>query len=150
MENKNFLEIIEYAIEKENEAIDFYTELKMNEKLPNVIKVLDDIINMEKGHINRLNMLRTSGPVSVEKIEMRSMNLSDYYKEQLSYENLDYISLLRIAMKREDQAKKLYLDLANYTTDTDIRNLFLLLSSEEDQHKALFEEIYQDYVLVNN
>ncbi len=150
MENKNFLEIIEYAIEKENEAIDFYTELKMNEKLPNVIKVLDDIINMEKGHINRLNMLRTSGPVSVEKIEMRSMNLSDYYEKQLSYENMDYISLLRIAMKREDQAKKLYLDLANYTTDTDIRNLFLLLSSEEDQHKALFEEIYQDYVLVNN
>jgi len=150
MEQNEFNEIIDYAIDKENEAILFYEELKLNEKMPHIIKVLDDIINMEKGHINRIELLRTTGPVDLINKQLKPLNLSDYYEEPVTYENLDYIALLQIAMKREDQAKKLYQDLANYSTDIKIREVFLLLSEEESKHKELFEEIYQEYVLIDN
>ncbi|MDX9978060.1 MAG: ferritin family protein [Candidatus Cloacimonadales bacterium] len=145
-----FSEIIDFAIDKEKEAIDFYNELKIHEKMPHVIKVLDDIINMEKGHINKLKFFKNNLPNirNIEKLE--SIKLIDYYEEPIHYENLDFIALLRIAIKREDQSRSLYQALADNTDEQSIKEVFILLANEEEEHKQLFEHIYQDKVLIDN
>ncbi|HOE90595.1 MAG TPA: ferritin family protein [Candidatus Cloacimonadota bacterium] len=149
MKANDFIEVIDFAIDKEQEAIDFYTSIQEREKMPNIIKVLGDIIDMERGHINKLEFFKKNIPNVKNLKETKPINLIDYYEEKISYDNLDYIDLLRIAIKREDQSRRLYQELAS-NNDEDTRDLFLLLANEEEMHKQLFEEIYQVFVLVDN
>ncbi|HPY96431.1 MAG TPA: ferritin family protein [Candidatus Cloacimonadota bacterium] len=149
MKVNDYNEVIDFAIDKEQEAIDFYTAIKEREKMPNIIKVLGDIIDMERGHINKLEFFKKNIPNIKNIDETKPINLIDYYEEKINYDNLDYIDLLRIAIKREDQSRRLYQELA-HNNDEDTRDLFLLLANEEEMHKQLFEEIYQVFVLVDN
>jgi len=149
MKVNDYNEVIDFAIDKEQEAIDFCTAIKEREKMPNIIKVLGDIIDMERGHINKLEFFKKNIPNIKNIDETKPINLIDYYEEKINYDNLDYIDLLRIAIKREDQSRRLYQELA-HNNDEDTRDLFLLLANEEEMHKQLFEEIYQVFVLVDN
>jgi rubrerythrin len=150
MNNREFNDIIDYAVEKENEAIDFYSQLKDSVKLPAILDVLNDIINMEKGHINRLQQIRTADISQVSVKYSEPLNLSNYLEEKINYESLDYPALLLIAMKREEKAKNLYADLSNHVSDTELKKIFTILAEEEEQHKTQFEKIYDERVLIDN
>lgn len=150
MNNNDLNVIIDYAVEKEQEAIDFYSELLKQVKLPNIQKEISDIILMEEGHINYLNTMRSVDQNCFIQNQIQRLNIGDYYEEPVSYKNLDYPALLLIAIKREDKAKKLYMDLAAYSSDEKIRNIFSTLSKEEEKHQLSFEKIYNDNVLINN
>lgn len=150
MNDIEFKSIINFAIEKENEAITFYSDLIKTTKLPFVIEILTDIINMEKGHISRLNNLLSVGIDHNTTKSITPLNLSDYQDEPLNTTQLDYPALLLIAMKREENAKNLYTGLANHFSDLEIRNVFITLAEEEKTHKEHFNKIYEDNLLINN
>ena len=53
-------------------------------------------------------------------------------------------------MKEEKAAFKLYSDLATKTTDSEFKQMFLMLAQEEAKHKLRFEIEYDDNILQEN
>lgn len=150
MDAMQYNEIIDFAIEKENEAIDFYAQLKEKTEFKFMLESLDQLIAMEKGHVIRLQQIRTI-PISDIHVEITEpLKLSDYFEEPVDYNELDYPKLLLIAMKREEKARNLYTDLQKHFSDTEVRKAFMLLANEEESHKIQFEKIYDEEVLKNN
>ena len=53
---------------------------------------------------------------------------------------------LRLAMKREEKALRLYNELAQKTDDEACIQVFKLLSQEEAKHKQFLETMYDDFM----
>jgi rubrerythrin len=61
-------------------------------------------------------------------------------------EGMPMPEILKIAMKREEKAVKLYTALADQTDNKDAKKLFMILVQEESKHKLGLESMYDDYL----
>ncbi len=152
MENKKFEAILDFAIEREYEAVEFYTDLSKKTLFAAQKVMLKDLADMEKGHAAALERIRTNGMTQTKTVnkDVEDLHISDYLVEVEIKPNLSYQDIILIAMKREEKAKKLYMDLAAKVTDGEMKNLFLRLADEEAKHKHQFEVIYDEEVLKEN
>ncbi len=147
----SFHNIITFAVEREREAVDFYQELQKSVKFSAFKTMLQELENMEKGHILILEKMREKNVSSLEKSPVESLKIADYQMEE-DIEPNSYQNILLIAMKREDKANLLYLDLANRFAEGDfeLSKLFRRLAEEEAGHRLKFEKLYDDYVMKDN
>ncbi len=147
MDEKKFKEIIQFAIDKEIEAFNFYTGASQNAKYSGGKELFLSLAKEEEGHrklLENLNMEK----VSQKRIEkVLDLHISDYMVEVEMNPGLSYADTLRIAMKREEKSLKLYNDMKNSNTDENLKKLFTLLANEEDKHKLKLEKIYDDEIL---
>lgn len=141
----NMDDIIDFAIEKEREAIEFYRSLRDMNPFLNKKSFLHDIEEMEKIHIEILENIRESlqhlDRIQMPKIEPRTNSAGSRVVE--ISEHMSYMDILKIAIEREDAAVSLYTSLAEVTKDDQSRKLFMRLASEEAKHRLLFEELYE-------
>jgi rubrerythrin len=72
--------------------------------------------------------------------------MTDYLVEPESDSDLGYQEALILAMKREKAAFRLYSDLAEQSTDPELKAILLSLAQEEAKHKLRFEIEYDDVV----
>jgi len=150
MNQDSFNEVIEFAIEREEEAVKFYHELQSEVKFQAQKEMLNELEQMEKGHITVLENIRKKGYEKIEIPEMVDLHISNYIVDVEPSENMTYQDILIIAMKREEKAKELYLDLASRFPGTDLEVLFKKIAAEEAGHKLKFETLYDDQVLRDN
>ena len=150
MTQEKFNEVIDFAIDGEKEAVRFYQDLQQKTQFQAQKEMLKELENMEKGHIVILENIRTQGFTNVEVKKVQTLNISDYIVDVKPYENMTYQDVLIVAMKKEDQAEKLYTDMAGNFPGTDLETLFLKLASEESGHKLRFETLYDEYILKDN
>lgn len=147
MEEKKFKEIIQFAIDKEIEAFNFYTGASQNAKYSGGKELFLSLAKEEEGHrklLENLNMEK----VSQKRIEkVLDLHISDYMVEVDMKPGLSYGDTLRIAMKREEKSLKLYNDMKDSNTDEDLKKLFTLLVNEEAKHKLKLEKIYDEEIL---
>ena len=143
-------DLLAFAIDKEQEAVDFYTDLAGRTDRPGMKPVFEEFAAMEKGHKTKLENVKSSGSLTPSSAKVLDLKIADYLVDIEPGPNLDYQQILIIAMKREQAAQNLYADLAAATEDPDIRDLMLALSQEEAQHKLRFETEYDDFVLKDN
>jgi rubrerythrin len=54
--------------------------------------------------------------------------------------------ILKLAMKREEKAVKLYTTLSEQTDNADAKKVFQILVQEEAKHKLALESMYDDYL----
>lgn len=147
MDEKKFKEVIQFAIDKEIEAFNFYTSASQNSKYSGGKELFLSLAKEEEGHrrlLENLNMEKISEK-RIEKVP--DLHISDYMVEVEMRPDLSYAEMLRIAMKREEKSLKLYNDMKESNTDEDLKNLFTLLSNEEAKHKLRLEKIYDDEIL---
>lgn len=143
--NEKFDEIIEFAIEREREAVRFYHDLQEKSIFSEKKQLFKSLENIEKGHIQSLNRIKQEGRTgAIEVVE--DLHISDYMIAPPADGELSYQDILIIAMKREEASHKLYTDLAK-SNNEDVKNLFLKLASEEAKHKLLFEKMYDEEIL---
>jgi rubrerythrin len=65
----------------------------------------------------------------------------------LTYQDgMSYTDILRLAMKREEQALKMYNELQKKTDNEEHIKLFKVLCQEEAKHKLFLETLYDDYM----
>ena len=65
----------------------------------------------------------------------------------MEYEKgMHYTDILRLAMKKEEKALKLYNDLSKKADNENVIKLFKLLAQEEAKHKGYIEGLYDDYM----
>lgn len=141
-------EIIEYALEKEKEAVAFYTEISQNESLQGVKKTFEDFANEEKKHVRMLENLG-SDKQKIAAYEFKwipDMKRSNYMVDVTYEPGMHYTEILRLAMKREEKSLMLYNELAAKADEAEFVNLFKILSQEEAKHKNVLETIYDDFM----
>ena len=150
MEENKFSEIIDFAIERELEAVKFYHDLQGMVPLKARQEMLRELEDMEKGHVKSLEGFRNGTIRFTESPKVENMKISDYLVEAKPAPDMSYQDIIITAMKREQAAVQLYSDLANLSADAAVKQLFLNLTAEEAKHKLKFEIIYNDEILKDN
>lgn len=140
-------EVLEFAIGKEEEAAQFYTDLAAKMERPAMRKVFEDFAREELGHKKKLaDVKQGKRLISAEK-KVADLKVGDYLVEVKPRAGMDYQEALILAMKNEKAAFKLYHDLASTTEDETVRQLFMALAEEEAKHKLRFELEYDETIL---
>jgi rubrerythrin len=123
MHFENIEEIIDFAIEKEREAAEFYQKISNDEEdFSGSKKMFAEFAAEEQKHEKILQEFKTKGITkSLEEYQLKwitDIKRSDYLVD-LDYEQgMPYNEILLLAMKREEKALKLYNDfLAQADTD---------------------------------
>lgn len=146
----NIDSILDFAIDNEQQAVDFYTSLAGNSKNEEMKKVFTQFAKEEMGHKARLTKIKTEGTFEIKNKEVLDLKMSDYLVDIEPRPDMTYEEALILAMKREKNAFKLYIKLADKAPTADLRKLFQSLAQEESKHKLRFELEYDDYVLREN
>jgi rubrerythrin len=150
MENQKFNEIIDFAVGREEEAVRFYHDLQASAHFTEKRKLLQDLENMEKGHISILEGIRRKDIEALEIPDVQNLHISDYLVKEEPSGELSYQDILIIAIKREESSHRLYGDLGGKSGDVGVKKLFLRLASEEAKHKLIFEKMYDEEILTQD
>jgi rubrerythrin len=139
-------EILDFAIEKEKEAVAFYNDLSRKESISALAKTFKELAQEEAKHVKLLtNISKNQGAISSYELKkVTDLKVSDYLVEMEYTEGMLMQDILVLAMKREEMAVKLYTNLAMGAVDQESAKLFKLLAQEEAKHKLTFERLYDD------
>jgi rubrerythrin len=143
-------EILDFAIEREKEAQEFYTQLSEAGQNKQISKLFKEFAAMEKGHAAKLKAVKQGRKLISSAKKVADLKLADYIVPVEPTPDLDYQGTLDVAMQREKAAFKLYSNLAASSDDADLRDMFLALANEEAQHKLKIEIEYDEYILTEN
>ena len=141
-------EILEFAIEKEEEAVAFYSEVAREEKFAGARQTFEEFANEERKHAELLkNFENDQEKLNEYKLKwIPDMKRSDYMVDLKYEKGMHYTDILRLAMKREEAALALYNELQRKTDQDDYIHLFKILAQEEAKHKRYLETLYDDYM----
>jgi len=143
-------EILDYAIDQEQQAADFYASLAARVEKAGMKKMLLEFAEEEKRHKERLFAVKTGEHKLTPEKEVLNLKVSDYLVEVDAGANISFQDALIFAMKRERAAFELYRDMAEKVQDTNLKQVFLGLAKEEAKHKLFFETEYEEHVLMHN
>jgi rubrerythrin len=147
---QNADEILDYAIDREQEAHDFYIDLAEKVDQPGMKDLFKEFAAVEMGHKNTLESIKKGKTLLKSSEKVLDLKIAEYVVDVDPNEELDYQKALILAMKREKAAFRLYLDLARSTDDPEVKKTFEALANEEAKHKLRFEIEYDDVILAEN
>ncbi len=150
MSIKKFNEILNYAIERENEAAEFYRYMQDLVKFENQKELLKEYQLMEESHAKALKTINESSIEEVNVSKVENLRISDYVVDKQPSPEMTYQDIIITAMKREEAAYKLYTEMSNNISEPKIKKLFEKLAAEELKHKLHFEKIYDDEFFQEN
>ncbi len=150
MEKTTFAEVLDYAIQSEQGAVDAYTMASKMVKRSNVREMLLEMAKQEEGHKIKLQNIDRKEIASAEIRNVPDLKIADHTDTVEITPTMDYQDLLTVAMKREEKAHNLYMTLASNTDDPELQKLFKVLAQEEAKHKLALEKEYDDHVLTEN
>ena len=143
-------EVLDYAIDQEQQAADFYASFAARAEKAGMKKLLLEFAEEEKRHKERLLAVRTGERKLTPEKEVLDLKVSDYLVEVDAGDNISFQDALIVAMKKERAAFKLYSDMAERVPDSNLRQVFVGLAKEEAKHKLFFETEYEEHVLMHN
>jgi rubrerythrin len=150
MARETFDDIIDFAVQREQEAVAFYKELQRIASFAPHKQLLKEFEGMERGHIKILEKIRAGGLKAVRVPAVADLRLADYLVAGAAAPDMSFQDILVFAMKKEEKAHALYTRLAEQSDDPAMETVFLKLASEEAKHKLHFETIYDDEVFTEN
>jgi len=143
-------EILDFAINNEQIAVDFYVGLASQFKDKSMKQTFEGFAKEEMGHKARLTSIKEKGLFEMKQEDVLDLKISDYLVHSETSDRMSYPEALRLAMKREKAAFRLYMKLSEKAPNNDLVKLFKNLAQEEAKHKLRFEIEYDDEVLKNN
>jgi rubrerythrin len=149
-EFKSVEDILDFAINAEQESVDFYLDLAAKSKYEQIKKVFREFAGEEIKHKSRLLDIKEEKILILPGKTVRDMKIADYLVDVAPTPDMTYADALILAMKKEKAAFRLYSFLSEETTDPVMKGLFLTLALEESRHKLRFELEYDEYILKEN
>lgn len=151
MHFKNLEAIIDFAIEKEREAVEFYQQISKDEEdFSGSKKMFAEFAQEEKKHEKLLKDFSAKGlSKSLQEYKLKwitDIKRSDYLIDLEYQKGMPYNEILLLAMKREEKALKLYNEFLKQAQTKESQKLFKVLCQEEAKHKLALETIYDDYM----
>ena len=144
-------EILDYAIEREEDAAKFYTELAGKMDKPALQQVFKDFAKEEYVHKAKLQNIKKDKTLEPSREKVLNLKIAEFVEEVEDTDtDFNYQKALILAMHREKMAYKMYSDLANATDDELVKNVFLALAQEEAKHKLFFEVEYDNVYYAEN
>ena len=143
-------EILDYAIDQEQQAADFYSNFAARAEKAGMKKMLLEFAEEERRHKERLLAVKTGERKLTPEKEVLDLKLSDYMVDVDTSANISYQDALIVAMKKERAAFELYSDMGKKVPDTNLKQVFFGLAKEESKHKLFFETEYEERVLRHN
>jgi rubrerythrin len=148
---KNIDNIMNFAIEEEQLAYEFYLNLATKLSNKEMKNIFEGFAKEEIGHKAKLIKIQEEGLTNSFTIEnIADLKMEEYIVNVKPTPDMTYQDALVLAMKKEKSAFKLYSNLAKIANSEELKNLFLLLAQEEAKHKLRFEIEYDEYVLKEN
>ena len=147
---KSAKEILDFAIQCEEEAVELYTNLAEKSKYAAMTATFKRFALEEKAHKEKLLRIKNEGTLESSTKEIVDLKIGDYLANVDTSVELDYQGALILAMKNEKAAFKLYTHLAAATDDPALKEILLGLAQEEAKHKLHFEIEYDDNILTEN
>jgi len=148
MNFESLVEILKYAIEKEKEAAEFYLEISRQEPFAGAKETFEQFAAEERKHQVLLEEFEANKEKLAE-FELKwipDMKRSNYMVDMQYEKGMHYTDILRLAMKREEKALKLYNELQTKTQDEAYLKLFKILAQQEAKHKRALETMYDDHM----
>jgi rubrerythrin len=143
-------EILDYAIDQEEQAAAFYADLAQRAQKAGMKDILLEFSREEQRHKDRLVAVKQGDHALAPQQQVIDLKLSDYLVEVDASVDISYQDALIVAMKRERAAFQLYTDMADKVQDSDLKTVFVGLAKEEAKHKLFFESEYDERVLRDN
>lgn len=150
MDFKDLNAIIDFAIEKEQEAARFYEDASEQEQFSGKKEMLLEFAAEERKHEALLRDLKV-GNIGEQLDDydytwIIDIKRSDYIDEIEYRPGMAYHELLMLAMKREEAALKLYNEMLAHAETNEQEKVFKMLCQEEAKHKLALETMYDDYM----
>jgi rubrerythrin len=150
MRFKSVDEILDFAIEKEEESAQFYTDLASKAEHWTMGKVFEDFAREEVKHKEKLLAVKGGKLLAPAVEKVKDLKIADYLVDVSPTPELDYQQALILAMKKEKASFRLYSDLAATTDDNSLKATLLSLAQEEARHKLRLEVEYDEHFLSEN
>lgn len=149
-EFSNINDILDFAIAREQDAVDFYNRLAEKARNNDMRHTFEQFAREEMMHKARLAKIKEEGVITLPTEKVVDLKIADYVVLDSERDDMTYEQALVLAMKREKAAFKLYLALSEKVDKTEYKELFKQLAQEESRHKLRFELEYDEYVLKDN
>ena len=149
-EFKTINDILDFAIQSEQEAVDFYSSLSINSTNPDMSAVFQQFAKEEMGHKARLLRIKEDGVFDARDEKVTDLKIGDYLVDIQPTPDMSYQDALIVAMKKEKAAFKLYTNLAEKAPNNELKLIFSTLAQEESKHKLRFELEYDEHILKEN
>ena len=149
---RNADEVLNFAIEREEEAARFYQEQAEKMNRPETRKIFLDFAQEEMVHKSKLLAIKNGEhKMSLPTETVADLKIADYFATTPQVgPHMLYTDMLVVAMRKEKEAFKLYTDLAAAAKEENLRTIFLGLANEEAKHKLRFELEYDKELLSEN
>ena len=144
---KKYEDIIEFAISREEAAIDAYGEMSEKTTTPGLRELLLDLQSEEENHKKLLENISEEQIESFKSEEVIDLKISDYLTEEPPSEDMTFQDLLILAAKKEQTAVELYTKLGEDSGNEELKKLFDFLIEQEKSHKLKLETEYEKHVL---
>jgi rubrerythrin len=143
-------DILDFAIQAEQDAVDFYTDLAGKAVSADMRDTFNEFAKEEISHKARLIKIKEEGMFPETSSAVTDLKIADYLVRIQPTPGMSYQDALILAMKREKAAFRLYTNLASKAPNDKMKRLFESLAMEESKHKLRFEIEYDEYVLREN
>ncbi|MBN2162462.1 MAG: ferritin family protein [Pontiellaceae bacterium] len=142
--------VLDFAIEREQEAVDFYEGLAVRTENESLKKTLNAFAGVEMGHKEKLIAAKAGQSQVTEGGDVVNLKIGDYLVDVVPGPEMTFQDALIVAIKREKAAMDLYTDLEATVSDPSLQALFKKLAREESTHKLSFETAYEKHFLADN
>ena len=151
MQGDTIDEVLDFAIEREQEAVEFYSDLATKVKTPAMKAVFEQFAKEEQGHKARLAKIKAGQHVKTKSQgAVIDLKISEYVVAEEPTPDITYQAALILAMQKEKAAFRLCSAMAEIMEDPAIKEVLLSLARDEAKHKLRFEVEYDEHILTEN
>jgi len=139
-----FTEIIQFAIDREIEAEAFYLEIAAKTTKEAMRGIFVGFAAEEKRHQQILKGILNSKETLLQFKPVSDYKISETVEVAGVIDEMTMKDAFSIAMKKEEEAMKLYQKLASDALAEEFKKLFESLALREQGHKVKMEKFYTD------
>ena len=147
MEFTNFEDILQFAIQREEDACNAYFEMSKIAETPGLKELLLDLQAEEKKHKELLQNITGDAIGNLETHKVIDLKISDILTEEPPSPDMTFQDLLILAAKKEQEAVELYTSMKASVNSDELKNMFDFFVEQEKEHKLKLEMEYEKYVL---
>jgi rubrerythrin len=142
--DKPLSEVIDLAIQREEEAYDFYMDIISKLEDSSIKDTIEFIANEERKHKAFLVNYRQGdyGPDALRMTDVVDYKISQYLEEPEITKDTKREDIYLIASHRELRSHQFYTEMANMHEANNIKDMLLKMANEELKHKEKMEYLY--------
>ncbi len=143
-------EVIKFAVQREETAVQLYTEAARKTTSIAARKMFEEFAVEEMGHKKVFSQMDLAKAEQYRASKVRDMGISKYLVDIDLKPDMSYPEILQFAIKTEENAYQLYKTAAEGTDDPQLKKTLEVFAEVELGHKKRIEAIYDERVLTEN